>query len=274
YRRCPGRGVLLHLSGQSGPAARPGGGTALLLAACRSAAAGSRQPVPARPPARTASAGAGGQHRAAVGGARSSPCRPAAAGRRRWPAVSAGGADRRRWCAAPAHRCAAGGGAHRLTAARPRTAAPGTAGGRAARQQLPLRHGDHQRAHGCPRRLPQWGADRRAGLPPGPADGIQRAAVLPLQSGGDRQAAAAVTFAANTPRRIVCLTEETTETLYLLGEQDRVVGISGFTVRPPQARKEKPKVSAFTSAWIERILALEPDLVLGFSDIQADIAAE
>lgn len=75
------------------------------------------------------------------------------------------------------------------------------------------------------------------------------------------------------PQRIVCLTEETTETLYLLGEQDRIVGISGFTVRPPQARKEKPKVSAFTSAKIDRILALDPDLVLGFSDIQADIAA-
>lgn len=76
------------------------------------------------------------------------------------------------------------------------------------------------------------------------------------------------------PRRIVCLTEETTETLYLLGEQDRIVGISGFTVRPPQARKEKPKVSAFTSAKIDKILALQPDLVLGFSNLQADIAAE
>lgn len=76
------------------------------------------------------------------------------------------------------------------------------------------------------------------------------------------------------PERIVCLTEETTEMLYLLGEQDRIVGISGFTVRPPQARKEKPKVSAFTSAKIEEILDLKPDLVLGFSDIQADIAAE
>ncbi|MEL6869256.1 MAG: cobalamin-binding protein [Pseudomonadota bacterium] len=75
------------------------------------------------------------------------------------------------------------------------------------------------------------------------------------------------------PERIVCLTEETTETLYALGEQDRIVGISGFTVRPPRARKEKPKVSAFTSAKIDRILALRPDLVLGFSDIQADIAA-
>ena len=74
--------------------------------------------------------------------------------------------------------------------------------------------------------------------------------------------------------RIVCLTEETTETLYLLGEEDRIVGISGFTVRPPRARKEKPKVSAFTSAKIDRIMALEPDLVLGFSDLQADIAAE
>jgi iron complex transport system substrate-binding protein len=76
------------------------------------------------------------------------------------------------------------------------------------------------------------------------------------------------------PRRIVCLTEETTETLYLLGEQQRIVGISGFTVRPPQARKEKPRVSAFTSANIRRILALRPDLVLGFSDLQADIAAQ
>lgn len=76
------------------------------------------------------------------------------------------------------------------------------------------------------------------------------------------------------PERIVCLTEETTELLYLLGEQQRIVGISGFTVRPKQARKEKPKVSAFTSAKIDRILALQPDLVLGFSDMQADIAAE
>ena len=76
------------------------------------------------------------------------------------------------------------------------------------------------------------------------------------------------------PQRIVCLTEETTETLYLLGEDWRIVGISGFTVRPPRARKEKPRVSAFTSAKIERILELEPDLVLGFSDLQAGIAAD
>ena len=76
------------------------------------------------------------------------------------------------------------------------------------------------------------------------------------------------------PRRIVCLTEEPTETLYALGEQDRIVGISGFTVRPPQARREKPRVSAFTSAKVEAIVALEPDLAIGFSDIQADIAAE
>lgn len=75
------------------------------------------------------------------------------------------------------------------------------------------------------------------------------------------------------PQRIVCLTEETTETLYLLGEERRIVGISGFTVRPPRARKEKPKVSAFTSAKIDKIVALKPDLVLGFSDLQADIAA-
>ncbi len=74
--------------------------------------------------------------------------------------------------------------------------------------------------------------------------------------------------------RIVCLTEETTETLYLLGEDWRIVGISGFTVRPPRARQEKPKVSAFTSAKIDKILALKPDLVLGFSDLQADIAAQ
>jgi iron complex transport system substrate-binding protein len=76
------------------------------------------------------------------------------------------------------------------------------------------------------------------------------------------------------PTRIVCLTEETTETLYLLGEDARIVGISGFTVRPPRARREKPKVSAFTSAKIDKIVALRPDLVLGFSDLQADIAAE
>lgn len=74
------------------------------------------------------------------------------------------------------------------------------------------------------------------------------------------------------PRRIVCLTEETTETLYLLGEGDRVVGVSGYTVRPPEAR-QKPRVSAFLSARLEKIDQLEPDLVLGFSDLQADIAA-
>jgi iron complex transport system substrate-binding protein len=76
------------------------------------------------------------------------------------------------------------------------------------------------------------------------------------------------------PQRIVCLTEEPTEVLYALGEQHRIVGISGFTVRPAIARKEKPKVSAFTSAKIGEILALRPDFVVGFSDIQADIAAE
>jgi iron complex transport system substrate-binding protein len=76
------------------------------------------------------------------------------------------------------------------------------------------------------------------------------------------------------PHRIVCLTEETTETLYLLEEDWRIVGVSGFTVRPPRARREKPKVSAFTSARIERIVELEPDLVLGFSDLQAEIGAE
>ena len=75
------------------------------------------------------------------------------------------------------------------------------------------------------------------------------------------------------PARIVCLTEETTETLYLLGEQRRIVGISGYTVRPPQARREKPRVSAFISADIPKILDLRPDLVLTFSDLQADIVA-
>ena len=74
------------------------------------------------------------------------------------------------------------------------------------------------------------------------------------------------------PRRIVCLTEEPTEVLYALGESERIVGISGFTVRPPRARREKPRVSAFTSARIDDILRLEPDLAIGFSDMQADIA--
>ncbi|MDO8458427.1 MAG: cobalamin-binding protein [Burkholderiaceae bacterium] len=76
------------------------------------------------------------------------------------------------------------------------------------------------------------------------------------------------------PQRIVCLTEETTEWLYLLGEERRIVGISGFTVRPPRARAEKPKVSAFLSAKIDKILDLKPDCVFGFSDLQADIAAQ
>jgi iron complex transport system substrate-binding protein len=76
------------------------------------------------------------------------------------------------------------------------------------------------------------------------------------------------------PERVVCLTEETVETLYLLGEQRRIVGVSGYAVRPPQVRQEKPRVSAFISADVPKILALEPDLVLTFSDLQADIVAE
>jgi iron complex transport system substrate-binding protein len=76
------------------------------------------------------------------------------------------------------------------------------------------------------------------------------------------------------PERIVCLTEETVETLYLLGEDARIVGVSGYAVRPPQVRKEKPRVSAFISADVPKILALKPDLVLTFSDLQADIVAD
>jgi iron complex transport system substrate-binding protein len=76
------------------------------------------------------------------------------------------------------------------------------------------------------------------------------------------------------PQRIVCLTEEPTEVLYALGEQRRIVGISGYTVRPPEARREKPRVSAFTSAKTDKILALRPDLAIGFSDLQADIARD
>jgi iron complex transport system substrate-binding protein len=75
------------------------------------------------------------------------------------------------------------------------------------------------------------------------------------------------------PERIVCLTEETVETLYLLGEEHRIVGVSGYAVRPARVRREKPRVSAFISADIDKILALEPDLVLTFSDLQADIVA-
>jgi iron complex transport system substrate-binding protein len=75
------------------------------------------------------------------------------------------------------------------------------------------------------------------------------------------------------PQRIICMTEETTEWLYLLGQEHRIVGISGYTVRPARARQEKPRISAFTSAKIDKILALQPDCVLGFSDLQADIAS-
>ena len=77
----------------------------------------------------------------------------------------------------------------------------------------------------------------------------------------------------NYPRRIVCLTEETTETIYLLGEQDRIVGVSGYTARPTEAR-QKPKVSAFTTAKFEKIMHVNPDLVLTFSDLQADLVRE
>jgi hypothetical protein len=76
------------------------------------------------------------------------------------------------------------------------------------------------------------------------------------------------------PERIVCLTEETVETLYLLGEDRRIVGVSGYAVRPPQVRREKPRVSAFISADVPKIIALKPDLVLTFSDLQADIVSE
>ena len=81
-------------------------------------------------------------------------------------------------------------------------------------------------------------------------------------------------FKPDGPRRIVCLTEEPTEWLYMLGESARIVGISGYTVRPARARAEKPRVSAYLSAKIDKILALQPDCVFGFSDLQADIAAE
>src|SRR5690606_461809 len=106
----------------------------------------------------------------------------------------------------------------------------------------------------------------RRALPPAPAPRL-RAPQRPV-------AKADAVPASIGPRRIVWLTEEPTEVLYALGEQERIVGISGFTVRPARARKEKPKVSAFTSAKIGKILELEPDFVVGFSDIQADIAAE
>ena len=89
-----------------------------------------------------------------------------------------------------------------------------------------------------------------------------------------RQPVASCHAGAYGPQRIVCLTEETTEWLYLLGEQRRIVGISGYTVRPPCAREEKPRVSAFLSAKIDKIVALQPDCVIGFSDLQADIAAQ
>jgi iron complex transport system substrate-binding protein len=81
-------------------------------------------------------------------------------------------------------------------------------------------------------------------------------------------------MSARHPERIVCLTEETTETLYLLGEERRIVGISGYTVRPARARREKPRVSAFLSARLDKIMELRPDLVIGFSDLQADIARD
>lgn len=89
-----------------------------------------------------------------------------------------------------------------------------------------------------------------------------------------RTLAKAVDRSAYGPQRIVCLTEEPTEWLYMLGEERRIVGISGYTVRPPRAREEKPKVSAFLSARIDKIVALQPDCVIGFSDLQADIASQ
>ncbi len=89
-----------------------------------------------------------------------------------------------------------------------------------------------------------------------------------------RTLAASQDRSAYGPQRIVCLTEEPTEWLYLLGQEARIVGISGYTVRPPRAREEKPKVSAYLSAKIDKIVELHPDCVIGFSDLQADIAAQ
>ena len=89
-----------------------------------------------------------------------------------------------------------------------------------------------------------------------------------------RSLAASQDSAAYGPQRIVCLTEEPTEWLYLLGQERRIVGISGYTVRPPRAREEKPKVSAYLSAKIDKIVDLRPDCVIGFSDLQADIASQ
>jgi iron complex transport system substrate-binding protein len=79
---------------------------------------------------------------------------------------------------------------------------------------------------------------------------------------------------AHPPERIVCLTEEAVEVLYLLGQEHRIAGVTGYAVRPPRVRREKPRVAAFTSADLPKILALKPDLVLAFSDLQADIVAE
>lgn len=94
------------------------------------------------------------------------------------------------------------------------------------------------------------------------------------QAGNWRMLAQAVDGSAYGPQRIVCLTEEPTEWLYMLGEERRIVGISGYTVRPPRAREEKPKVSAFLNARIDKIVARQPDCVIGFSDLQADIASQ
>jgi iron complex transport system substrate-binding protein len=95
----------------------------------------------------------------------------------------------------------------------------------------------------------------------------------PCATSSDRDAAVTAFDLSRGPQRIVCLTEETTEWLYLLGQEARIVGISGYTVRPRRAREEKPKVSAFLNAKIDKIVALRPDCVFGFSDLQADIAA-
>ena len=97
---------------------------------------------------------------------------------------------------------------------------------------------------------------------------------MPKETSNWRTLAASQDRSAYSPQRIVCLTEEPTEWLYLLGQEARIVGISGYTVRPPRARDEKPKVSAYLSAKIDKIVQLRPDCVIGFSDLQADIAAQ
>src|SRR6185312_1050410 len=249
---------------------RARGDDPLLLAAQRRAAAGSGERLSAGGLPGAACRAAGGEPPATGGVARTRRRRQAHPGGVRRHDAAPRASHRSRESRSSNDRASARRDCDAAAAAGPLAPERDVRARRAARAQLSsFATRDAARARGTRPHAIRSG--RRGAFPPRPAHGLVHSFLLAVEPARARRTACAMS---TYPQRIVCLTEETTETLYRLGEQDRIVGISGFTVRPARARKEKPRVCAFTSAKIDRIIALEPDLVLGFSDLQAGIAAD